>query len=428
MLPPSIIRMLKLFGAAKQFYTPAHRPIGALKSNRDRVIGRPALAHAWRWGGNQRSYSLLSWSHMFEINLDIADQHTHVVVQPAVLSETGSLLRAALGSVRAPLALLVSDRNVGPMYSAAVTESLKSAGFRTNEHRIEPGEPSKCLTTMNEIYCALLDSGAGRDAVVVALGGGIVSDVAGFAAATWMRGIRFAICPTTLEADVDASIGGKTGINIPGGKNLAGAFHQPVLVAMDPLCLRTLDRRDIRAGLAESVKHALIASPEFLDWHEQHLDAVLALESSTTTELILRNVRIKADIVQRDAHERSGERMVLNLGHTIGHAIEECSGYALRHGECVALGTLAASRLSNALGLLAAADVDRVERLFQRIGLPTVLEKAIDTDRIVETIRRDKKALGGTVRYVLLEEVGRPLLRDDVPPQNVRNAYESILT
>jgi len=351
---------------------------------------------------------------------------SRVWVRPGMLAEVGSILRSVVDNIATPLALLVTDDNVGPLYGRRVLDSLGDAGFRTAEHVIPPGEASKSVAVLTDVYGSLLNAAADREVVIVALGGGVVSDLAGFASATWMRGVCFAICPTTLEADVDASIGGKTAVNIPGGKNLVGAFHQPCVVAIDPACLQTLDPRDIRAGMAESIKHALITAEDFLVWHESHSAGVLALEDATVTELILRNVRLKADIVTRDAEERTGVRMRLNFGHTIGHAIEECCGYALRHGECVALGMLAACRLSERLGLLDAATVARVQRILEQFQLPTRLNPPIDTDRILTTMRVDKKSRGGRVQFVLLRAVGDPVIRSDIAESDVINAYQSL--
>ena len=322
---------------------------------------------------------------------------------------------------------LITDESVGVLYAPALLESLQQAGFRTAEHRIIPGEASKTLAVAGELYDYLARHNVGRDGLILALGGGVVSDLAGFVAATWMRGVRFAICPTTLEADVDASIGGKTAVNIPAGKNLVGAFHHPELVAIDPTCLDSLDRRDVRAGLAESVKHAMISSEAFLSWQEANAEAILSLDPGLMAELILRNVEIKATVVERDAREQTGARIMLNFGHTIGHAIEACCGFALRHGECVSLGMLAACRLSADTGPLEHAVTARLESLLSRLGLPMTLADPIETDRIVSTIRNDKKVRGGTERYVLLGGIGKPIVRDDVPESAVRRAYESLL-
>jgi 3-dehydroquinate synthase len=242
-----------------------------------------------------------------------------------------------------------------------------------------------------------------------------------------MRGVRLVICPTTLEAAIDAAIGGKTAINIPGGKNLVGAFHQPLLVAIDPTCLKTLPRRDFCAGMAESIKHALLSSAKFLEWHEANVDPILALDATVTMRLIEDNIRIKADIVSKDATEQEGLRVLLNLGHTIGHAIEECCGFTLRHGECVSLGLVAACRLSNRLGMLDSANVERVEQLLTRFHLPTRLETRIAPDRIVSTIHLDKKVYGGSPRFVLLEDIGRPVVRGDLPEATIREVIQSLL-
>jgi 3-dehydroquinate synthase len=365
---------------------------------------------------------------MFDLRIESESQVTHVAVRLNVLQETGLLLRTVSGPEPTSRVLVITDERVGDLYGLAVLESLRSAGCEANEYRIPPGEASKSLKVLDDVYRSLIRFELDRDGVILALGGGVVSDLAGMAAATWMRGVRFAVCPTTLEADIDASIGGKTAINVPEAKNLVGAFHQPVLVAVDPACLETLDRRDVCAGMAESVKHALISSEEFLDWHESNVDEVLALETTLMTELILRNLRIKAAVVEQDPQERMGRRIMLNFGHTIGHAIEACGGFALRHGECVSLGMLAACRLSRRLGLLDESTVTRVERLLARFGLPTTLSDPIETDRILETLRKDKKVRGGVGRFVLLEGIGCPVVRADVPEERVREAYESLLS
>lgn len=364
---------------------------------------------------------------MFDLHISTGRDLTEVAVRSNALDDVGSLIRECLPKRTDVHAVLITDENVGTLYSSRLIRSLDGAGFGVHEYRIAPGEASKSLAVAGQIYQFLAERNVARDAIVVALGGGVVSDLAGFVAATWMRGLPFAICPTTLEADIDACIGGKTAINVPGGKNLVGAFHQPFLVAVDPGCLSTLDGREVRAGLAESVKHALISSEEFLSFHEVNADTILALDPARTAELIFTNLSIKARIVEEDAHERRAKRILLNFGHTVGHAIETCCGFALRHGECVALGMLAASRLSHAMGLMNDALVQRVEAILTRFGLPTRLVEPIETDRIIATIRNDKKVRRGLPRFVLLKAVGRPVVRDDVPEELVRKAYESLL-
>ncbi len=363
---------------------------------------------------------------MHDLTLTVAGHTVLIKVVPHFLSRVGEILgqtrtHAGLGTIA-----LITDDTVGRLYARPVLDGLRQSGFTPVELRVPAGEPSKSLGVLADVYRWLGDNHVGRDGLILALGGGVVSDLAGFAAATWMRGIRFAICPTTLESAIDASIGGKTAVNIPGAKNLVGAFHQPLFVATDPTCLSTLEPRDISAGIAESIKHALIADGEFLSWHEAHADDIRRLDESLLTELIMRNVRIKCSVVTRDPFERSGDRMVLNFGHTIGHAIEANCGNELRHGECVALGMLAACRLSQATGLIEATLVDRVADLLAAFDLPTRLDDSFDTDALLETIRKDKKVLGKKVRFVLLEDVGRPVIRDDLSQQQMREAIETL--
>lgn len=364
---------------------------------------------------------------MFELTVIQGSKSTLVRVEAGLLSGIGTLIRRLSVRDSGSSCAVVSDRTVAGLFVQLVRRSLAEAGLTVRVFEIEPGEASKSLGVAAEVYDFLAAAGVGRDGVVMALGGGVVSDLAGFAAGTWMRGVPFVICPTTMEADVDAAIGGKTAVNTAAGKNLVGVFHQPILVAVDPNCLATLPARDVRAGLAESVKHAVVFSPEFLAWHENRVDDILRLEPAALSELIERNIRMKGDVVSRDPEERSGERMLLNFGHTLGHAIEACAKFSLRHGECVGLGMIAACRLSQRLGLLDAAVVERVTDLLARVGLPTRLEQAITTDRIMETIGSDKKRRGGKVRFVLIEDIGRTVIRDDIAPTIVREVYESLL-
>ncbi len=364
--------------------------------------------------------------NMPDILIDFGGETTRVVVSGRALADVGGALRKVCARGAAPLVALITDEQVGGFHAARVRESLERAGFQVHEYRIAPGEASKSWDTAGVIHRFLADHKVTRDSTIVALGGGVVSDLAGFVAATWMRGVRFVICPTTMEACIDAAIGGKTAVNIPGAKNLVGAFHQPALVLVDPTSLATLPQREVRAGLAESIKHAVLFSGNFLEWHERHVEEILALDEPTIIELITENVRLKADVVSRDARELSGTRMLLNFGHTIGHAIEECCGFTLRHGECVSLGTVAACRLSRAMGLLSAKDAERVEKLLARFGLPTRLDDPIEWGLILPAIGKDKKVRDRNVQFVLLEGVGRPVIRDDVTDSQVRAAYDSL--
>lgn len=356
-----------------------------------------------------------------------AARDTIVRVGSGLLSCLGDCLCQARRGTASGLAALITDSNVGPLYLPQVRKSLANAGFHVLDKTIAPGEGSKSLSAAGELYTWLAANHIGRDDTIVALGGGVVSDLAGFVAATWMRGISWAVCPTTLEAAVDACFGGKTGISIAGTKNLVGAFHAPLIIVADPDCLRTLDARDVRAGLAESIKHALIASEEFVQWHEAHANAVLALSTDVLADLMDKNLSIKAGIVQQDPFETLGVREHLNFGHTLGHAIEaRCHG-KLRHGECVALGMLAACRLSCDLEMLGTETVTRLEMLLSRFGLPVKLKTLIPAEQIMDTLRSDKKNRGGRLRLVLLRSVGDPVIRDDVRDEHILAAYQSLL-
>lgn len=291
--------------------------------------------------------------------------------------------------------------------------------------RVPPGESSKSLATISGLYDRLAEARVERRDLILTFGGGVIGDLGGFLAATWLRGIRFVQVPTTLEAAVDASVGGKTGVNHPAGKNLIGAFHQPSAVIIATELLDTLPQRDFAAGLAESVKHAVIRDPAFLDWHEQNIAAIERRDPDTIIELIARNCAIKADVVARDEREQ-GLRAILNYGHTIGHAVEHLLGYELRHGECVALGIIAENELACARGLLDRSVADRIRSLLARFGLPARLPRALSAEQVIEVTRLDKKVTGGAVNFILLPELGRPERVADVSDPEIAVALEAI--
>ncbi|MCO6439222.1 MAG: 3-dehydroquinate synthase [Phycisphaerae bacterium] len=360
--------------------------------------------------------------------LHIEGKESVVEVETGLLGRVGErIARLRSGPASRANVQIVTDENVAASYLEPVAKSLRASGCAVGDSILKPGEATKSVGTAERLFEDLARRPIGRDGLILALGGGVVSDVAGFAAATWMRGIRWITCPTTLEAMIDASIGGKTGVNLAAGKNLVGAFHPPELVLIDPSCLKTLDTRDIRAGLAESVKHALIEDEAFLAFHEEHLEDILHLAEPVLAELILKNVTIKGAVVEADPRETTGQRAALNLGHTIGHAVEQHCGYTLRHGECVSIGLVAACRLSQACGLLEARTVDRVERLLLRLRLPVRIDPVLDVEALLETMRLDKKAAGGAVRFVLLEGIGRPVLQDDIDVAAVRGVLRSMV-
>lgn len=317
---------------------------------------------------------------------------------------------------------IVSNVTVAPLYLGALRASLQRLGVTVLAEVILPdGEAYKNWKTLNTIFDALLKGHCERSSTLIALGGGVIGDMAGFAAACYQRGMPFIQIPTTLLAQVDSSVGGKTAINHPLGKNMIGAFHQPRLVLADTESLTTLPERELRAGLAEVVKYALIRDPAFMEWLEIHLEALLNKEAAALEYAVYRSCLHKAEIVARDERER-GERALLNLGHTFGHAIEAELGYGVwLHGEAVAVGMLMAAELSADLRWLTRNDVERIERLFVRIGLP-VNGPAIPVDRYLELMWRDKKVRAGKMRLVLLKRIGEAVVTDTITTAEISKA------
>jgi 3-dehydroquinate synthase len=356
--------------------------------------------------------------------LEWAGYSTRVVVGSGVLPQLSACCRDVGGFSRA---LVVTDAQLAESYAAPVVTALESHGMPAGLAVVPPGDASKSLDQASRLYNHLAKLGVGRDGVVVGVGGGMVTDLAGFVGATWMRGVTTALCPTSLEADIDASIGGKTGVNHSAGKNLIGAFHHPRVVVIDTDCLTTLPDRDLSAGLAESVKHAAISDEPFLAWHEAHAAEILEHDRPCLGELIDRNITIKAHIVARDEREEGGIRALLNFGHTIGHAIEAVCDYRLRHGESVALGMVAECRLASSLGILEPACTSRLSALLEKLHLPTRLHESLDLEAVSAYLRLDKKAVSGTPRFALLKGFGAPVVQSDVPAELIRKAVESIL-
>ena len=326
---------------------------------------------------------------------------------------------------RSPSCGIVTDSNVGPLYLAPAVRSLESAGFRVITHTVPAGEAHKNLQTFGAVVDAFLNAGIERATPIIALGGGVVGDLAGFVAASLLRGVPFIQVPTTLLAAVDASVGGKVGVDHAAGKNLVGAFHQPKRVLTDIATFKTLPVREIRCGLAECIKHGVIRDANLFGWIGQNMPRLLAVELPAIEELVTRNVVIKAKIVREDPFEH-GVRALLNLGHTFGHAIENVSGYTgILHGEAVALGMIAAGRLSLALGKFPKQDLDRMTAVIQAAGLPTRLEK-LDVEKTFAAMATDKKVRGGKLRFILPVRIGHAEIVTDVPPAAIREAIASL--
>jgi 3-dehydroquinate synthase len=347
---------------------------------------------------------------MERLGIELGERSYPIVVGPGLLGDAAVLDEA----VRARDVLVVTNDTVGPLYLERLRRGL--AGRRVEHVALPDGERHKTLDTLGRVFDALVQHRMNRDACIAALGGGVVGDMAGFAAACYQRGVDYVQFPTTLLAQVDSSVGGKTGVNHPGGKNLIGAFHQPRAVVSDTDTLATLPPRELRAGLAEVIKAALVADRGFLDWIEANLEALLVLEPGAVAHAIRRSCQIKAAIVAEDEREH-GRRALLNLGHTFGHAIETAAGYGeWLHGEAVAAGLVMAADLSQRLGWIDAAEVARVASLLARAGLP-VLAPPIGAGRALALMGLDKKVLAGRIRLVLLRRLGEGVVSGDYPSE-----------
>ena len=319
-------------------------------------------------------------------------------------------------------AAIVTNDVVGPLYLEEVKKALH--GARVTEIVVPDGEQAKGWETLQRVFDALLAARCGRDTLLVALGGGVVGDLAGFAAAVYQRGIDFVQVPTTLLAQVDASVGGKTAVNHARGKNMIGAFHQPLAVIGDVATLATLPEREVRAGIAEVLKHGFILDAEFVSWLEANVERLVARDSDALVHAVRRSCELKARVVAADERE-AGLRAILNFGHTFGHAIEAGIGYGeWLHGEAVGAGMVMAAELSARAGLIGEIDVRRVRSLVRRAGLP-VEGPPLPWDRYLELMAIDKKAARGRVRFVVLEAVGRAALRDELGEPLVRAAIEA---
>jgi len=306
--------------------------------------------------------------------------------------------------------LVVSNATVAPLYLDRLSAGLRPR--RVVEVVLPDGEAHKTLANVARILDVLVANRFARDGTVVALGGGVVGDMAGFAAACYQRGVSYVQVPTTLLSQVDSSVGGKTGVNHPGGKNLIGAFHQPIVVLADTRTLTTLPARELRAGLAEVIKYGLICDAAFFAWLEAHMDELLAGDPAALAYVIQRSCSIKAEIVGRDEREQ-GDRALLNLGHTFGHAIESATGYTqFLHGEGVGAGLLIAASMSRECGLLSADDVTRVRNLVARTGLPTHID-TVSPQAALEHMRIDKKVQRGRIRLILMRKIGDSFITAD---------------
>jgi 3-dehydroquinate synthase len=312
--------------------------------------------------------------------------------------------------VKGQQVLVVTNKTVAPMYLETTLKMFRD--FQTTSVILPDGEKYKNLKKLNNIFDVLLRQRFNRQTTLVALGGGVVGDMTGFAAACYQRGVPFIQIPTTLLAQVDSSVGGKTGVNHPLGKNMIGAFHQPECVVIDIDTLQTLDDRQLSAGLAEVIKYGLISDLEFFDWLETHAAALLARDSQALSFAVMRSCQNKAQIVADDERE-SGRRALLNLGHTFGHAIETGIGYGkILHGEAVAIGLCSAAQMSARLGWISNAEVLRITALLEKMALPTRIPKKLTAKQLLKLMQVDKKVLAGKIRLVLLQAIGNAVVTD----------------
>jgi 3-dehydroquinate synthase len=347
------------------------------------------------------------------LNVDLGDRSYPILIGRGLIEDAQALERC----IPARDIVLVSNVTVAPLYAKKLARSLASK--RIVEIDLPDGEQHKSLSTVSRILDVMVANRLGRDCAVIALGGGVVGDMAGFAAASYQRGVAYVQIPTTLLAQVDSSVGGKTGVNHPGGKNLIGAFHQPIAVIADTSTLDTLPPRELRAGLAEVIKYGLIRDSAFFDWLELNLDRLLNRDPDALAHAIGRSCEIKAEIVGRDEREQ-GERALLNLGHTFGHAIESATGYKTwLHGEAVGAGMLMAAAMSRECGEMRPEDVERLRNMLEKTGLP-IAAKEVSIDTALENMQIDKKVKSGRIRLVLLRGIGTSYVTADYPDTALR--------
>ncbi len=364
----------------------------------------------------------LSLSEPITIRVELSERSYDIRIGRGILDQAGRFVGERLQGKQA---IIITDENVCHSHGEHVAASLNSSGIRTEILIVPAGEETKSAEQATALWNRLLALGADRKTFIVAVGGGVVGDLAGFVAATYARGIPFVQVPTSLMAQVDSSVGGKVGINLPLAKNLVGAFWQPAGVLIDLAALDTLPEREFRSGLAEVAKYGVILDADFFDYLERHIAEIIARDNEVLTHLIRRSCELKAQVVAQDEHEETGLRAVLNYGHTFCHAIETVSGYGkFLHGEAVAIGMVRASRLAELVGRIGSDLTARQERLLSALGLPTTAS-GLDVEALMTAMQRDKKAEHGKLRFVLPARMGHVELVGGVDSDLVRRALQS---
>ncbi|MFO0752817.1 MAG: 3-dehydroquinate synthase [Thermodesulfovibrionales bacterium] len=405
-LAEEIIRVVSGCGAAAGPEEGA--PAGA-------VLLKKRNSHGVKRGAEEES--------MEKVRVELGERSYDIIIGRGILPGTGESLSAFGFS---PRAAVVSNPAVFSLYGPAVMESLQRAGFECCEVLIPDGEEYKDFFWSYHILTCLLKNRLDRNSCVIALGGGVIGDITGFAASLYMRGLHFVQIPTTLLAQVDSSVGGKTGVNHPRGKNMIGSFYQPRLVRVDLDTLKTLPGREFLSGIAEVIKYGVIRDSALFDFMERNRDAVRGLETDALAYIVGRSCAIKAEVVSRDERE-SGLRAILNFGHTVGHAVETGTGYSrYLHGEAVAIGMQCAARLAVSLGMLDASQADRIEALLEAYGLPSRLPGDLNRDALLSHMLIDKKAVAGEIRFVLPERIGQVRMYTSTGPEELRKALASL--
>ena len=365
------------------------------------------------------------------VPVDLGSRSYRIEIGDGILTDAGPIIRnwQSFASPEPLRALIVTDQVLQSSHLPALQDSLQTSEFVVTTHAVASGEPSKCWTEVQKICDTLVEMAADRKTIVIALGGGVIGDLAGFAAAIYARGLRLVQIPTTLLSMVDSSVGGKTGINHPQGKNLIGAFHQPTGVLIDQAVLATLPDREYLAGLAEVVKYGVILDDQFFDRLEAAPEKLLQREPEFLAQVIARSCTLKAVVVQQDEKETSGLRAILNYGHTYGHAFEALAGYGqLLHGEAVSIGIICASRLAEQLGRISANETERQRNLLQQLHLPVVVPEDLATrkDEILHRMLLDKKTENRELRFVLPSRIGHTEIVTGVSADQALRVLESV--
>ena len=358
---------------------------------------------------------------MNEITVKLPQNSYQITIAPGSLSQIGNQI-AKLNLGRK--VLLVSNPEIFSYYGKAAIASIETAGFEVYTHLITAGEPYKTLASVRQIYDVAFKNHFERSSTFIALGGGVIGDLTGFAAATWLRGINFVQAPTSLLAMVDAAIGGKTGVNHPQGKNLIGAFYQPKLVVIDPKVLKTLPKREFRAGMAEVIKYGIIWDTDLFAKLEQakRIDSFEKIDPELLQTILVRSAKVKADVVSKDEKE-TGLRAILNYGHTIGHAVESLTNYqSFVHGEAVAIGMVTAGKIAAVIGNWSVQEAKRQDELIEKAGLPLKIPSQLDKQAIIAALKSDKKVKAGKVRFVIPTEIGLATITDKVTTRVIETA------